>query len=54
MLLLLQLLDEVSKCKESYECQLAKLVQNRIKYETMSRKCVTYALQFFYARQHIC
>jgi len=37
-MLSLQLLDDVNKCKELYECRLAKLVQNRVKYETMSRK----------------
>jgi len=45
--LLLQLLDDVNRCKESYECRLSKLVQNRIKYETMSRKGITPARQFY-------
>jgi hypothetical protein len=34
----LQLLEEVSRSKELYQRRLAKLVQNRIKYENMWKK----------------
>ena len=41
LLLSLQLLEDVNKCKESYECRLAKLVQNRVNYEKALRKGLT-------------
>jgi len=43
IVLLMQLLDDVNKCKETYECRLAKLVQDRIRYEAMTRKGLHYA-----------
>jgi len=43
---LLQVIDDVNRCKEVYACRLAKLVQNRLKYETVSRKGFT-SLPFY-------
>jgi len=40
-LLSLKLLEDVNKCREVYACRLAKLVQNRLKYESVSRKGFT-------------
>jgi len=56
----LKLVDDVNKCKETYECRLSKLVQHRMKYEAASRKGFTtpqqyllyFCCKFFYISIH--